>query len=148
MIGKYNLVVRNKRLVYDITLERKYTIIRGDSGTGKTELCRFLSQGEKLGVQVTSSINYVVPNSVDAAISLMQNRNNYLIVLDEDVIFQFDRDIFIQSLKKSNNYFLLVTRLKLDELPYSVKEIYELRGEKYNRLQYKNEMISRFSESI
>lgn len=38
MIGKYRVIVSNGNVKYDFTIERKITIIRGNSATGKTTL--------------------------------------------------------------------------------------------------------------
>lgn len=57
MKGKYKIVIRNRRLVFTIEVERNITVIRGDSATGKTTLVNILHNyedlGEKSGVTLT-----------------------------------------------------------------------------------------------
>ena len=38
MTGAINIKMKNKRNIYNFTLKRNITILRGDSGTGKTTL--------------------------------------------------------------------------------------------------------------
>lgn len=39
MIGKYHIVIQDKYVKYEFDVKRKYTVIRGDSATGKSYLC-------------------------------------------------------------------------------------------------------------
>ena len=61
MKGVYKVIVENKRLEYHLQLRRKITIIRGDSGTGKTRLLRMIndSKCDKIGT-VRSDTKYLV----------------------------------------------------------------------------------------
>lgn len=38
MVGKYSIRIYNKKVRYDLSIKRKYTVIRGSSATGKTYL--------------------------------------------------------------------------------------------------------------
>jgi len=55
-----------------------------------------------------------------------------IIVIDEDSHFIRSRD-FARVVRGSDNYYLLITRNYLSELPISVDEIYELTGAKNKR---------------
>lgn len=46
MKGKYILEVYNKKLKYVLELNRNITIIKGNSGTGKTTLCNMLRSSQ------------------------------------------------------------------------------------------------------
>lgn len=134
MTGKYRLRVKNKHLLYDIELKRKYTILRGDSGTGKTELCRLLSEGVASGNIISCDIDYIVVYSTGDIIDRLAYTRGKLFIMDEDVFDSNERRNIIGAMQKSDNYFLLITRLSLAELPISTKEIYELSTSKYTCL--------------
>ena len=36
MVGRYRILIKAKTYQFDITVERKFTVLMGDSGTGKT----------------------------------------------------------------------------------------------------------------
>lgn len=44
MTGKHKIIVKNNRLYYELEIEEKITIIRGDSATGKTTLIDMIWQ--------------------------------------------------------------------------------------------------------
>ena len=57
-----------------------------------------------------------------------------IIVIDEDSQFIRSKD-FARVLRESDNFFLLITRNYLAELPISVDEIYELNGAKNKKFK-------------
>ena len=42
MIGKYDIVLYNNKVHYELTIKRNLTVLRGDSASGKSELIRLL----------------------------------------------------------------------------------------------------------
>lgn len=60
MKGRIEIRVSNNRAKFHFTLERNITIVRGDSGTGKTTLYEMIAEhmrlGEASGVQVSSPL--------------------------------------------------------------------------------------------
>ncbi|MCD7948952.1 MAG: hypothetical protein LUG12_01650 [Erysipelotrichaceae bacterium] len=56
MVGKHHIEIENRRAKYILDIERKVTVIKGNSGTGKTTLIRmlqgYLAQGNKSGITV------------------------------------------------------------------------------------------------
>ena len=49
MKGKVHVIIQNRRVKYEFDIIRNITIIRGDSGTGKTTLFNLISTYERLG---------------------------------------------------------------------------------------------------
>ena len=49
MKGSYEVVVRNSRVQFKLTVNRNLTILRGDSATGKTTLITMVADYEELG---------------------------------------------------------------------------------------------------
>ena len=44
MKGIHRVVIQNKRIRYDFTLQRNLTLLRGDSATGKTTLIAMIQE--------------------------------------------------------------------------------------------------------
>lgn len=54
MIGKYRVYLKTNNCVYDFSVKRKYTVLYGNSATGKTEFISAVStylRTNKLGVK-------------------------------------------------------------------------------------------------
>ena len=129
MKGKYSVFVQNNRLRYEFTISRNITIIRGDSATGKTTLLDLLNSydrdGESSGVLVKCDVPCVVISGQRWEENL-QVIHNSIVFIDECNRFIKSED-FAVRVKESDNYFVIVTRDDLPNLPYSVKEIYGIR---------------------
>ena len=63
MKGKYHFKVRSKRALFDFTIRRNITILKGDSATGKTTLLHMLYEylrvGRESGFTVSSDASYL-----------------------------------------------------------------------------------------
>ena len=129
MKGKYSVFVQNNRLRYEFTISRNITIIRGDSATGKTTLLDLLNaydrDGDSSGVLVKCEVPCVVIGGQRWEENL-QFIHNSIVFIDECNRFIKSED-FAVRVKESDNYFVIVTRDDLPNLPYSVKEIYGIR---------------------
>ena len=129
MKGKYSVFVKNNRLRYEFTISRNITIIRGDSATGKTTLLDLLNaydrDGDSSGVLVKCDVPCVVIGGQRWEENL-QFIHNSIVFIDECNRFIKSED-FAVRVKESDNYFVIVTRDDLPNLPYSVKEIYGIR---------------------
>lgn len=132
MTGKYEIEVYNKRVHYHLTIKRNITIIQGNSATGKTELLRMISDYENNGISSGVTIHcekkcVVVENaSWKERLSSLRQR---IIFIDEGATFLRSKE-FTRMVKGSDNYFVLVTRDSLEQLPYSIEEIYGMRQER------------------
>lgn len=51
MKGTYEIEVRNRRVVFNLTIERNITVIRSNSATGKTTLVDMIQSFERYGDQ-------------------------------------------------------------------------------------------------
>lgn len=126
MKGKYHIVVQNNRLRYEFDIKRNITIIRGDSATGKTTLINMIESaselGEGSGVEVVCEKNCRTLGGNDWNI-VLPNLKEQIIFLDEENRFIKSQE-FASEVKKSDNYFVIITREDLPNLPYAVDEIY------------------------
>lgn len=138
MKGKYRIVVQNNKLRYELNIRRNITIIRGNSATGKTQLIHLLEQaaslGEGSGVEVFCERPCRTLGGKDWNL-ILPNIHEQIIFLDEENKFVKSEE-FAAAVKASDNYFVIITREDLPNLPYSVDEIYGIHTSgKYHDLK-------------
>lgn len=149
MKGNYHIVVQNNKLRYELDVRRNITIIRGDSATGKTKLINLLEQasvfGEDSGVEVLCERPCRTLGGNDWSI-ILPNLRQQIIFLDEENRFVKSQE-FAAAVKDSDNYFVIVTREDLPNLPYSVDEIYGIHtsGKYHDLKRTYNEMYRIYS---
>lgn len=138
MTGSHRIQIENKRLRYDFTIRRNITVIRGESATGKTTLLSMLQSYEEEGRDSGISIHADCPCAVFNQLRWKESQDqihNSIIFIDENQKFTSSEE-FARSVARSDNYFVLVTRERLENLPYSVDEIYGIRiSQKYAGLK-------------
>ena len=126
MKGKYHIVVQNSRVKFEFDIKRNITIIRGDSATGKTTLMNLVETYDRLGDESGISI------SCEKQCKTLNNSNweNVIAQSSECIIF-IDEETrviktpeFAAAIRNSDNYYVIITRENLPNLPYSVEEIY------------------------
>lgn len=126
MKGTYQVSVENNRLHYEFEIKQKITIIRGDSATGKTILVNMLRQVQKFGASSGIDLICEVPCKILEGENwklILENAADTLFFIDNGNAF-INTEEFAEAVKKSNSYFVLITRENLHNLPYSVDEIY------------------------
>ena len=138
MKGKYKVIVKNNRLHYEFEIKRNITIIKGDSATGKTTLINMVRQfadlGNSSGIDVVCDAPCRVLEGSMWKI-LLQNMVGNIIFIDEENHFIRTKE-FAEAVKESDNYFVIITRENLYNLPYSVEEIYGMHSSgKYQNTQ-------------
>lgn len=131
MKGSHKIIVETQRMKYEFTIRRNITVILGDSATGKTTLVELLNlysrHGINSGVNVTSDVPCLVFNDISGLWqSMLQEIKSSIIFIDEGQSFIFTKE-FAKVAQSSSNYYVLVTRRPLYNLPYSTKEIYGIR---------------------
>lgn len=129
MKGKYHITVANEMVKYDFDVRRNITIIKGDSATGKTTLVEMIREyyedGENSGVRLNCDKECRPLAGRDWKI-LLQAAKDCIIFIDENNEFLPTQD-FAEAVQNSDNYYVIVTREGLPNLPYSVDEIYGIR---------------------
>lgn len=129
MKGTYEVKIYNSRISFTIKLERNITVIRGDSATGKTTFVEMLQSfeqyGRSSGVTVQCSRPCRVLTSVDWEYRL-GGIDQSIVFLDEGNEF-VKSEAFARAVRSSTNYFVIITRENLYQLPYSVKSILKLK---------------------
>ncbi len=138
MRGKYLITIKNNVLRYQFEIRRNITIIRGDSATGKTTLIdmirEYYDNGEQSGIILQCKKTCVVLEGRQWKV-LLENIHDSIIFIDEGNRF-ITTDEFSSAVKQSDNYYVIVTREGLPNLPYSTEEIYGIKNSgKYGILQ-------------
>lgn len=129
MRGKHTVIVHNRRVQFTLELERNITIIRGDSATGKTTLIGMLRDyemlGEQSGVVVDCDRPCRILNSLEWE-ERLKTIESSIVFVDEGNSFVSSKE-FAQAIRGTSNYYVLITRESLYQLPYSVESVLELR---------------------
>ncbi|MBR6896669.1 MAG: hypothetical protein IKN24_00725 [Lachnospiraceae bacterium] len=137
MLGRYQVRVKNNRNSYSFELKRNITILRGQSGRGKTTLFEMVREynryGKGSGVTISCDKEIVALDGGNWK-EIIEGSKQTIFIIDEDSEFIRSRD-FAVTLRSSDNYFLLITRNYLNELPISVDEIYEITGNKNKKFK-------------
>lgn len=130
MVGEYEIEIYNNRVHYYLTVRRNITILQGNSATGKTELIRLIQEYEmnksSSGITIKSDVQCTVLTSIDWKLRLSRLEDR-IVFIDETADFIKSKE-FALMVRGSNNYFVIITRDDLSQLPYSVDEIYGLRN--------------------
>lgn len=135
MHGEYKVRVKNSRNSYEFSLKRNITVLKGESGRGKTTLFDMINEYNRFGKESGVSIacdREIVAVSGDKWEDDIRKNPGKIIVIDEDSHFIRSSD-FARMVGGSDNYYLLITRNYLSQLPISVDEIYRLVGKKNKR---------------
>ena len=130
MVGKYDIEVYNNKAHYFLTIKRNITILQGDSASGKSELIRLIGEyeanGNSSGITVKCDKKCTVLTNVDWELRLSSLKQS-IIFIDETAAFLKDKK-FAEMVRGADNFFVIVSRDNLVQLPYSVEEIYGLRN--------------------
>ena len=135
MKGKIHLMVQSTHLKYELDFIRNITILLGDSATGKTTLVEMIQEyvlnGSDTGIQLSCDVPCRVLEG-NAWKEQLEHVHGSLVFIDEGNRFPASQQ-FAEAIRKTDNYYVIITRENLDNLPYSVTEIYGLRSSgKYN----------------
>ena len=129
MKGSYEITVSNAKIHYNFTIRRNITIIKGDSATGKTTLVDMIRDyyeaGDDSGIVLICERTCRVLEGRNWRI-LLDGIEKTIVFIDEDNSF-LPTNEFAEAVQKSDNYYVIVTREGLPNLPYSVEEIYGIR---------------------
>lgn len=132
MRGKKHIVVQNASIKYEFDIKRNITILKGDSATGKTVLIsmiqEYLINGTDSGVELLCEVQCRVLTG-NLWKEQLEGVSNTIVFIDEGNAFVKSAE-FASAIKKTDNYYVIVTRESLETLPISVDEIYGIRSSK------------------
>ena len=129
MIGRYELTLYNNKVHYKMTITRNITVLRGDSASGKSEFIRLLtlynSNPSSSGITLNCEKVCSVLNEENWKL-FTETYTDRIFFIDEGNSFLRKKE-FADAVKGADNYFVIVSRENLSQLPYSIEEIYGLR---------------------
>lgn len=125
MKGKIKIAVKNKHIDFRFVLDRNITILTGDSGTGKTKLINmvrdYAESGKSSGVTLSCEKPCLVLAGKNWEYELEQTHESVVFV-EESTAF-LTSQAFAEAVQHSDNYYVLVTREPLPQIPYSIDSI-------------------------
>ena len=139
MRGEHAVRVENRFVRYEFTIRRNLTVVRGDSATGKTQLVEMLLEygdgSSESGVRLfCDKPCYVLTDDRNWRLILADTKDT-IVFIDEEHEF-ITSQAFADTVKGSDNYYVLIPRNRLPMLPYSVEEIYGIHSSgRYKSLQ-------------
>ena len=137
MKGRQHIEIRNNRSVFKFDLDHNISVIKGDSATGKTTLvdmiAEFQQYGADSGISLSSDKRCVVLGRQNWQQEL-KSTSDCIVFIDEGNDFVMSKE-FAEAIRGSDNYYVIVTRENLFELPVSINAIYGIKGRKYFSLK-------------
>ncbi len=130
MRGTIHLSVQSVHLKYELDFSRNITILKGDSATGKTTLVDMIQEYVQNGQDTGINLSCECPCRVIAGNNWKEQLkviHGSLVFIDEGSRFVSSED-FAHTIRETDNYYVIITRESLGNLPYSVTEIYGIHS--------------------
>ena len=151
MKGKIKVSVKNRHINFTFTLERNITVLTGESGTGKTKLINMVREHYNLGKSSGVTLKCDRPCIVLEGRrweNELANTNGSIVFVEESTLF-LNSKAFASAIQKTDNYYVLVTREPLAQIPYSIDEIYFIhkngKNPKFEKI-YRDISVNRISD--
>ena len=129
MTGRYEIVLYNNKICYRLDVKRNISILRGDSASGKSELIRLLgaynSNPSSSGITLICEKKCTVLNEENWQI-FTQSYTDRIFFIDAGNGFLTTPD-FADTVKKSDNYYIIINREEMPNISYCIDDIYGLR---------------------
>lgn len=136
MKGRHIVSVTSRKASYRLELERKISVLKGNSGTGKSSLIRLilehLEYGKQSGVKISvdSSVSLAVLTNISDWPKILSSVHDTVLFIDEDVRYLYGES-FQRDLWEADCYAVIVSRSGMfTALPYSIFGVYELVTER------------------
>lgn len=133
MKGGYKVKVWEDRRSYTFYVDRQITILTGNSGIGKTSLFNLLwdSIFNGNGAVHIECEKEIIPIALPVKNweKVLDTEKDSILLIDEVSLPIYTKE-FAEYINGNSNYFILITRELLENIPYSVKSVYTLNSEK------------------
>ena len=130
MKGKHHIVIQNRRVKFEFDIKRNITIVRGDSATGKTTLVSMVDTYDRLGsdsgIDISCDKRCLTLNNSNWEAVLDSIKDSIIFIDEENTVVK--TDAFAKKIRSTDNYYVIITRENLPNLPYSVEEIYGIHN--------------------
>lgn len=133
MTGIIDVALQTPQITYSMTLKRNITVVRGDSGSGKSYLCSLIEQAsqgiEDVSMILSKPVDYLVLPRVtqDSRVSrtwqeIVKTCENTIIFIDETCDC-WKSGSFSREIQGTSNYYVIFSRGVHADLPYSVDSV-------------------------
>ena len=140
-----NFKISSRRVAYSFQFSGKYAVVTGNSGTGKSSLFRLFSDLDNGVRSIQSKCDLpVIPLYRDRDEVFLKSEHNVCFIMDENCQLLKRKDI-ATLLKESDNYFIIITRKRLDWLPVSVDNTFKIVSN--GKLHELVPLVPRYNES-
>lgn len=131
MCGNHYIKASNRYCKYFIELNRNVTILTGDSGTGKSSFYNLIREYRINHGTVNTTFESDItvrfgPDELEDFESIESDSKNRLFIFDEDLRYIYTEE-FASIVNKSDNYYLIISRNPLPNIPYSYKSVLMFR---------------------
>ncbi|MBO5320246.1 MAG: translation initiation factor 2 [Ruminococcus sp.] len=130
MKGKYHIIVQNNKVKFEFDIKRNITIVRGNSATGKTTLVSLIDTYDRLGadsgIEVLCKKRCLTINNSNWEY-ILNSISECIVFIDEETTI-VKSDDFARKIRETDNYYVIITRENLPNLPYSVEEVYGIHN--------------------
>lgn len=130
MKGKYHIIVQNNKVKFEFDIKRNITIVRGDSATGKTTFVSLIDTYDRLGadsgIEVLCKKRCLTINNSNWEY-ILNSISECIVFIDEETTI-VKSDDFARKIRETDNYYVIITRENLPNLPYSVEEVYGIHN--------------------
>ncbi len=130
MKGRYHIIVQNNKVKFEFDIKRNITIVRGDSATGKTTLVSLIDTYDRLGadsgIEVLCKKRCLTINNSNWEY-ILNSISECIVFIDEETTIVKSED-FARKIRETDNYYVIITRENLPNLPYSVEEVYGIHN--------------------
>lgn len=127
MKGRYKVVIETLKETITLEVKRKYTILRGFTGDGKSYIAELLlswaAKGNSKEIKVYSELDVQVAVSLKSLKGLVRFEDESLIFIDE-LDFVRIKEFYKDVTKNANQYFIICSRYSFSYFPYSIDEVY------------------------
>lgn len=138
MKGTYEVKVSNSKVSFTLELKRNITVIQGNSATGKTTLIGLIRDFEQLGRSSGVTIQCRKPCRVLSNVDWeyrLEAIHDSIVFLDEGNEFVRSQ-AFAEAIRNTDNYYVIINRENLYQLPYSVDSILKLKTTSRKKVTY------------
>lgn len=152
MNGIHNIRVRTNKVEYNLDIKRNVTVIKGNSGTGKSTLVEMINLektiGKASGVFIKCDVPITIIDRRSDWKSTLSNNKPEILLVDEGQDIVNDKK-FVDLFYKSGKYIIIISRQKLTYFEYSIDSIVELKEEKkYDTDVIINKFNKRFKNKV
>ena len=130
MKDRVSFNIKNNRINFKFQIERNVTIISGDSGTGKTKLFNMVRNYELYGkkdsgITLNCKKNCITLVDKEDWFGKLNLTKDSIVFIDEASEFLRTQE-FAKAIQESDNYYVIITREALPQIPYSIDSIKEI----------------------